>query len=303
MSETECQINMAKTLIIDGSNLYNRAYWACKRSAQGPNFIFVFLRMLHSYAALFKPDNIIMCWDLRESGEANKRKEMLEEYKAQRPDQKDIYTDFPELKEITELLGIAHIFPKSFEADDIIWYLATQKYPNKSIVITRDTDLYQLVGSKYGVQFYEPNKKIMIDTQYLKDNFEVNNGEEFIIKKALKGDSADNIKGISRIQKGRIQKIIDWLKENDIDSCPDLNDDEKDIFKRNLDLMKLDKILNIPEEIEHYKKQLGQIPELNKEKFKEICNKMKFFSILKNFNSWLEPFEKKFDILTLFDLA
>lgn len=284
---------MAKTLIIDGSNLYQRAYWACKRSPQQPNFIFVFLRMLHAYAVTFNTGKMILCWDKRDVGEVNKRKEMLEEYKAQRPDQKSVYDDFPLLQEITESLGVAHIFPKSFEADDIIWYLATQKYPGESIVITRDTDLYQLVGSKYNVDFYEPNKKIMIDSQYLMEKFEVNNGDEFIIRKALKGDSADNIKGVSRIQKKRIQKVIDWLKENDVDSCPELDDAEKDIFKRNLDLMKLDKILNEQEELDYYQAQFEQNESKQDiSKFKTYCKQMSFNSILSRFNDWISPFKQ-----------
>lgn len=281
---------MAKTLLIDGSNLYNRAYWACARSPEQPNFIFVFLRMLHAYAITFKAGKMILCWDLREEGEVNKRKEMLEAYKAQRPDQKDIYNDFPRLKEITEYLGIKHIFPKSLEADDILYYLATQKYPGECIVITRDTDLFQLVGSKCNVQVYEPNKKVMVDVQYLMEKFEVNNGDEFIIRKALKGDSADNIKGVSRIRKERIDKVIDWLKQNPIETCPELSEEEIAIFNRNMSLMKLDKVLFEQDEIKHYEKQLQNWPKLDRDKFRQVCYDEKFFSIANKFDTWINAF-------------
>lgn len=281
---------MSKILLIDGSNLYNRAFWACTRSPEQPNFIFVFLRMLHAYAVTFKTGKMILAWDLREEGESNKRKELLEEYKAQRPDQKDIYKDFPRLKEITEYLGIKHIFPKNLEADDILYYLATQKYPGECIVITRDTDLYQLVNSEYNVQVYEPNKKIMIDTMHLLAKFQVSNGNEFIIRKALKGDSADNIKGISRIRKERIDKVIDWLKQNPIETCPVLSEEEITIFNRNMNLMKLDKVLSERDEIEHYEKQLQNFHKLNRDKFRQVCYEEKFFSIINKFDAWINAF-------------
>lgn len=281
---------MSKTLLIDGSNLYQRAFWACARSPEQPNFIFVFLRMLHSYAVTFKAGKMILCWDLREEGEANKRKELLEEYKAHRPDQKDIYADFPKLKEITEYLGIKHIFPKNLEADDILYYLATQKYPGECIVITRDTDLFQLVESKYNVEVYEPNKKVMVDAHYLLNKFEVLTGNEFIIRKALKGDSADNIKGISRIRKERINKVIDWLKQNPVETCPELSEEEIAIFNRNISLMKLDKVLSEQDEIEHYKKQLQNFPKLDRNKFRQVCYDEKFFSIVNKFDAWVNVF-------------
>lgn len=287
---------MSKTLIIDGSNLWNRAYYM--GNSQKLNPIFLFLRMLKGYCDAFSTSKVICCWDLREEGAMNKRKEELDAYKATRPDRKSVYDDFPKVKEITEYLGVRHMFPKRFEADDIIYYLATQKYQDDCIVITRDTDLFQLACNADGIEVYEPVKKIMIDKLFLMAHYHVESGNDFIIRKALKGDTSDNISGLY-IKEDKIAKIIEYMKQNSIDDCPLLNEDELFIFKRNLKLMKLDRIFSEDEEMAHYDKQLEQnTNRISADSFKKACEQLNFQSILKHFDKWINSFSK----VDIFDL-
>lgn len=94
---------------------------------------------------------------------------------------------------------------------------------------------------------------------FLKLNYDVDNGREFIIKKALKGDKADNISGIKRIRESKIQSIISVIGEsNDLDGLKKsgiLNEDEFNTFIKNRQLMMLDALKEFPEEIKFYEEQ------------------------------------------------
>lgn len=288
---------MSKTLIIDGSNMWNRAYWTAK--AKGMNTIFLFLKMLHSHCKNFNTSKVIICWDLREGENGNIRKEENASYKANRKKHEGLYDEFPKLKEITEYLGVQHIFPKRFEADDIMYYLATKKFKDDCIVITQDTDLYQIIGLKYYVEFYSPTEKRLIGRKFLQEKFNVRDGREYIIRKALKGDTSDNIKGVYRITEEKIRQIIDWINENDSDDCPLLNEKQLAKFKHNLSIMRLDRIYSEKEEIEHYDYQLSQNkPIIDKEAFYKACQELKFKSITDKFDKWIAAFQ----IVDLFDL-
>lgn len=73
------------------------------------------------------------------------------EYKAQRDEikNKEVYEYMPVIMELLNSLGIIQINPINLEADDIIFWLAMKKYPNQSIVVSTDTDFYQLIGSDF----------------------------------------------------------------------------------------------------------------------------------------------------------
>ena len=124
---------MRKKLVIDGNNLLHRAYWAYKKNEvefkEASSYsVYVFLNILKSYVRLFDPSDIIVCWDYREEHETNKRKEMLEEYKGTRPDNVEVYSYMPFIIKILKSLGVRQMTPKSFEADDIMYWLCAKRY-------------------------------------------------------------------------------------------------------------------------------------------------------------------------------
>ena len=183
---------MRKKLIIDGHNLLHRAFWAYKKNAvefnnNAVNSVYVFLNILKSYIRLFEPSEIIICWDYNEFHEVNERKEILKEYKSQRPERFEVYEFLPKIMEILSSLGVKQLTPKNFEADDILYWLCVKKYPNKCILVTTDTDLYQtIVPELEGNIFYNPKSKMQLNSVFLKQKFGVNDGYEFIIRKALR---------------------------------------------------------------------------------------------------------------------
>jgi 5'-3' exonuclease len=294
---------MRKKLIIDGNNLLHRSYWAYEKNKEDyredtHNSVYVFLNILKSYLRLFEPSEVIICWDYREQNEVNERKEILENYKSQRPDHFEVYEYMPFIIKILASLGIKQITPKNFEADDIMWWLCAKKYPNECILISTDTDMYQLIVPELSENiFYHPKRKIQINNVFLKQKYGVNDGYEFIIKKALRGDIADNISGIKYIRQPKIDLIIDCLG-NDFDlgrlkRSQILTQEEFETFERNIKLMKLDNIMNHPSEIEWYEECINREVTPDKDEFKQLIKKLELWNIYKKVGEWFAAFQPK----------
>lgn len=294
---------MRKKLIIDGNNLLHRSYWAYEKNKEDyredtHNSVYVFLNILKSYLRLFEPSEVIICWDYREQNEINERKEILEEYKGQRLEHVEVYEYMPFIIKILTSLGIKQMTPKNFEADDIMWWLCAKKYPNECILISTDTDMYQLIVPELSENiFYHPKRKVQINNVFLKQKYGVNNGYEFIIKKALRGDIADNISGIKYIRQPKIDLIIDCLGEDfDLDRLKRsqiLTDEEFETFERNIKLMKLDNILNHPGEIEWYEECINRKVSPDKDEFKHLIKKLELWNIYKKIGEWFAAFQPK----------
>jgi 5'-3' exonuclease len=294
---------MRKKLIIDGNNLLHRAYWAYKKNEveykEGSQYsVYVFLNILKSYVRLFEPSEIIVCWDYREENESNERKGILEEYKGTRPDHGEVYVHMPSIRQILDSLGVKQMTPRNFEADDIMYWLCAKKYPNQCILITTDTDMYQLIVPELNKNvFYNPKRKMQINEVFLKQKFAVNDGYEFIVKKALRGDTADNISGVKGIRQARIENVIECLgRDFDIEALRKseiLKTDELELFERNIKLMKLDEIMNHPSEIEWYEENIIKEVKANKDDFKMLVKKLELWNIYRKANEWFSAFQKK----------
>ncbi len=294
---------MRKKLIIDGNNLLHRAFWAYKKNEveykEGSQYsVYVFLNILKSYVRLFEPSEIIVCWDYREENETNERKEILEDYKGTRPDHLEVYAHMPSIRKILSSLGIKQMTPRNFEADDIMFWLCAKKYPNQCILITTDTDMYQLIISELSENvFYNPKRKMQINEVFLKQKFGVNDGYEFIIKKALRGDTADNISGLKGIRQARIENVIECLgRDFDIEALRKseiLKEEEIEIFERNIKLMKLDEIMNHPTEIDWYEENINKKVAADKDSFKMLIKKLELWNIYRKANEWFSAFQKK----------
>jgi hypothetical protein len=131
----------------------------------------------------------------------------------------------------------------------------------------------------------------------LKQKYEVNDGYEFIIKKALRGDMADNISGIKYIRQPRIQEVIDALGEDfdmtALKNADILKPEEFEIFERNIKLMKLDEILNHPNEIEWYEETLSKEISSDKNEFKKLIKELELWNIYKKVSEWFSAFQRK----------
>lgn len=275
-------------LILDGSNLMQRAYWAASTTTGHMDPPFLFLRMLQSYVKQFNPNQIIACWDLR-SG-VNERKQEFGNYKSQRTYQGDVYKRFSLLKEITEYLGIRHMFPLNREADDIIYYLATQKSVS-AVVVSQDSDIQQIVEEYPGIRVYDPAKKQFIDSAFLEKKYGVKRGKELLAWKVIKGDKADNVPGIGkRLGKDKLNALIECVCNNALDSCDLIDKDAKEIIKRNQKLMSLDQVLSEKEETDYYDQQLETEVKPDFEMALRRIKELSYDSIVNNWSAWSSYF-------------
>lgn len=294
-------MQQAKVLVIDGNNLLHRVYWTANtiQDSKETTHIYLFLNTLKSYIELFNPRKIIVCWDYREKSLENYRKMLDENYKAQRDAEKSqsVYKYMPVIIKLLDSLGIAQINPMSLEADDIMYWLATKKYYNETIIVTADTDLYQLVDpGKPDNIVYNPKKKREITPLYLKEHYNVNNGFEFILWKALRGDKADNLDGVKGIRSTKIQDIISVLNANfDLDSLVKsglLKEEELEKFRHNMKMMKLGMDVISEEEENWYEECLARPKEASKEAFALMVKELEFWNIYRKIDYWYKTFNR-----------
>lgn len=281
-------------LVIDGTNILHIAYWTAK--AITPDFdnntesyVSLFFILIRSYAKKYRPEETIICWDDRPEGFSNFRKELSGEYKGTREFNPGIYEHHEKLLEMISSLGIRQMRPKTREADDILYWYAKIYDPGNCVLVSADTDLYQLVDESGNI-LYDPRKKSEVWPQLLKKKFEVSNGRDFILRKALKGDSADNIKGVYRIRKDRIKNIIKQLNDGntieDVVSAGLLTEDESKTFSYNLELMCLDSLRDDSDELSWYEEQANTELVKNVPHFKSICYDFGFKKMYREAADW-----------------
>lgn len=282
-----------KRLIIDGENLYYRAYWVASNQYKDNSrmCIHVFLNILRSYTRIFLPDQIIITWDYREPGFVNERKEIDSEYKANRVHDPKVHEHVDELKEVIKSLGICQINPREREGDDILYWLCAVKYPNECVLISTDTDLYQMIVPKLKDNVvWNPTKKEIVDTTYLIMHYDVKDGFEFIIKKALRGDSSDNIQGIKGLRSTKIKEItkvltrkmnFDALRESNL-----LTEEQLERFKTNTRLMMLSSIKENQREMDFYQSQLDNNTKSDYDQFRTLLEQYGLEKMLSKADDW-----------------
>lgn len=288
-------------LVIDGNNIMHMAYHAGKGvgivNAENPTrHVKIMLNMLRKYVKEFKPDDIIVCWDGRPDGAENWRKTEAEDYKAGRAADDMIFAPIKQVMTMLYSLGIRQVFPKTTEADDIMYWLCAQKYPNDCILVSGDTDMYQLLNPHTpNFRIYNPRSKTFISRDILSEKYMVTTGREFIIRKALKGDSADNIKGVYRIRKDRIEKVINEVLKDDsfggLKESGILNTEEYEVFANNMKLMDLSSILDNAEEIAWFESLLVFESDCDLDLFRSTLNELNLDDVAENAAWYCKPFK------------
>lgn len=192
---------MKKFLIIDGSSLFYRAFYAMPGltapSGEPTGAVTGFANTLLKILREYSPDLAAVALD---SAKKTFRNEIFSDYKATRPEMPDdLAAQLPMLKEFVEILGIKTCAAIGYEADDIIGTLTTQAAENFSVdILTGDRDALQLIGS---------NVRVLLNR---KSDIEVYDDEKFLAEygfappllvdfKGLSGDASDNIPGIKGI--------------------------------------------------------------------------------------------------------
>lgn len=186
-----------RVLLVDG---YNMMYRARSGWAKGDNpIVFNFFRSLRATIDKFKPDVAYFVLE----GRPIQRLETMAEYKGNREhhDRDDFIRQrrliISLLKEKFPIHVVRH---PHYECDDVLAALARVTHADDDvIVVSSDTDFYQLLSGDKSIELYNPVKKEFVDPPEF----------DYVSWKALRGDSSDNIPGIRGIGDKRARDLVD----------------------------------------------------------------------------------------------
>ena len=248
---------MNRFLIVDGSSVFYRAFYAMPRltTAKGEptgaltGFANIILKILREYS----PDMAAVALDVAKK---TFRNEIFPEYKATRhamPD--ELAAQLPLLSEFMATLGIKTCAAQGYEADDIIGTLAAQASKNFLVdIFTGDRDALQLINE---------NTRVLLNR---KKDIEVYDAEKFQAEygfappllvdfKGLNGDESDNIPGVLGIGEKTAKTLIKQfgVLENVLEHRADIKNKKiRDALENGIDAAHLSKKLaqivrNVPE--------------------------------------------------------
>ena len=188
---------MKHVLIIDGLNLIYRARVAMFSADNG--LTSTALRSIRSLVERFKPD---VAYFVLEGKPQRRIDESGGTYKAQRTAPDEAF--WLQKNQVTDIIGdhlpVILIRHPNYEADDVIAHLAKCVHSKDRVtVVSTDSDFIQLINTEdRRISLYSPIKDTFVDAP----------SYDYVQWKALRGDNADNIKGIPGIGDKRAEKLV-----------------------------------------------------------------------------------------------
>ena len=201
-------------LIIDANALIHRAYYALppltNKRGELVNAVYGFLLVFLKTLREVKPDFIVAAFDLPFSTFRHRK---FKDYKAKRPrTPEELSQQIPKVKEILKAFKVPVFEKEGFEADDIIATLKvkSQKSKVKSIIVSGDSDLLQLVDAQTKVYFLRRGVKntVLYNEDLIKEKYQGLAPKQLVDFKALRGDPSDNIPGVKGIGEKTAIKLI-----------------------------------------------------------------------------------------------
>ena len=199
--------NRPHLLVVDGSNLLFQMFYGMPARIIGKagkpihgtlGFVGALLKMLR----FLRPTHVVVLFD----GEHhNERKDMDENYKANRPDYSQMpeeetpFSQLPDIYAALDFLKIKHAETTVCETDDVVAaYALTYGKDMKITLSSFDSDFFQLISENVSVLRYRGENSVVCDEKYLLEKFGVAPAQ-YADFKALVGDNADNVQGVKGI--------------------------------------------------------------------------------------------------------
>lgn len=285
-------------LIIDSMNLFIRNYMANPQMDRNGNLVGGSVGYLKSLASLVKrlyPKKVYIVW---ETGGSPKRLKLYPDYKKRsKPmrtnrfygdaipdtDENEVYQKQVLLK-LLQHLPVAQIHVENCEADDIIAYMCKSIFQEEEkIIVSSDKDFYQLLDDK--TKIYRPGKKTFYKESDCIEEYNIT-PENFVIAKAMNGDTSDNIPGVERVgfktlvkrfplHEGKVsaEDIIEESKTRVLEDKKPLVmykniAKSEELIRRNIELMTLDNRLLSVDQVQSANRIVKELkPQYNKIKF------------------------------------
>ncbi len=302
---------MSRFVIIDGNAIVHRAYHAIPplttKDGLMVNAVYGFTSMLLKVLKDLKPTHLAVSFDV---AGGTFRHVKYDKYKATRvkADQ-ELYDQMPLVHEIVTVLDIPVYEKKGYEADDVIGTVVNiaKKEIDEVFVVTGDMDTVQLVDDKVRVYTLRKGMSdiVIYDPEEVQKRYGF--GPEMLVDyKALRGDTSDNIPGVSGIGEktaseliekvGGIKEIyenIDKLKEKGIKESviKKLMDDEEGA-KMSFELATID--CHVPDL--EFNLDSCVVREFDRDKVAKLFQKFEFISLLKRVPGG--PIEEKEEVKT-----
>lgn len=262
-------MDIDQLVVCDGHNIAYRSFFAIRNLSTDrgvpTNAVFGFVRQVERLRRNLNPSHMVVVFD---GGIPERRMDLLETYKAQRPEMpEDLRSQMALIERYLEAVRICSITVVEEEADDVMATIADKSVSagaNKVLLATSDKDMFQMVDAR--ILICEPTGEHgLMGPEGVRAKTGVN-PESIVDWLALVGDSADNIPGIAGVGPKTAAKLlnrfgsIDAIFEN-IDKVKSENLRSKlkagrKLLRRNRDLMALDR--NVPLDIEWEKMVLGE---------------------------------------------
>jgi len=248
-----------KVLLVDG---YNMLYRSRSGWAKGDNpIVYTFFRSFRAAVNKFNPDRVYFILE----GKPVKRLAMMKEYKAQR-----VYHDADDfhrqkrfvIKMLKDVFPVHVVRHPYYECDDVLAELASVTHKDdECIVVSSDTDFYQLLQTHDSLKLYNPIRKKFIESPQC----------DYVSWKALRGDSSDNIDGFRGIGDKRAALLL----EDKVAFQKFLEDDENlKKFNRNCEMIRFH---DMGSDLDNIEKSNVAFDDAE---IKSVFTDMQFFSII-----------------------
>lgn len=216
-----------RLLIIDGTNIFIRSYLvnpSLTRNGEPCGGLVGSLQSLQKFIRESNPFRVIWTWD--GVGGSRRRKGKNKNYKFGRsPAKMNWKTEMTEeeqyankswqmarLSEYLQDFPIFQLIYDDVEADDIISFVAQHSLYEEwnKIIVSADKDFIQLVNDR--TILYRPTQKEILNVQKTVEKYQIH-PNNFLLARAICGDSSDNLKGVASIGLPTVAKRFPFLKE------------------------------------------------------------------------------------------
>ena len=318
-----------RVLIIDGMNTFIRSFAAIPTMDENGNHIggvTGFLKSVGYVTRKFKPSRVYVIFDGK--GGSKRRRDIYPDYKLGRKpltrlnrtydmttekDEQDLMRyELVIVAKALMKLPITTITLDHVEADDIISYIAQHVVENggESIIYSTDKDFLQLVGD--GIKVWNPVRKKTYIPEIVVEDYEIH-PNNFLLYRALTGDTSDNLPGIKGLGMKTLLKIVpEFVTEQHLtfDDVIDAAEnsklkvasriiDEQESIKLNIKLMSLRSVMISDN---NKMKILNKInrPQLSLHKYDltKLLIETNILPAMQNYDSWVVS---TFNPLTRFD--
>jgi len=211
---------MKKLLLIDGSSLLHRAFYALPllSNSEGmyTNAVHGFMMMFNRVLEKQKPDHVLVAFD---KSRITFRNEIDPQYKGNRSaTPPELKGQFELIKEVLDAASVRWWEQDGYEADDILGTLSARGAADgmQVEIVSGDRDVLQLVDDKITV--FMTKKGIsdiqLCDVAALEERYGLSPAQ-LIDVKALMGDSSDNIPGVPGVGEKTALKLIKEYRDLD----------------------------------------------------------------------------------------